>query len=73
MTVLKSAVVLFVEDKIKNLKQKVKPNKTYPKLKQDDTMEYLKIVPASLALASIEKASNTIIIFCKRTTWGSFK
>lgn len=66
---MKSAVVLFAEDKIKNLKQKVKPNKTYPKLKQDHAMEYLNKVPAGIALAPIEKASDTTIIFCKRTTW----
>ena len=54
------------ERKIQSLKQKIRPKKTNPILKQQTVTNYLKELHSKFVLVPIDKASNNIAIICKR-------
>ena len=68
MTAWKNEKMLHVENKINNLKQKVKPKKTNPILQQVDVMEYLKKSKEDLPWFQFTKQQITLPLFVSATT-----
>ena len=68
MTAWKNEKMLHVENKINNLKQKVKPKKTNPILQRVDVMEYLKKSKEDLPWFQFTKQQITLPLFVSATT-----
>ena len=59
-------VLRKVDEKIRSLKRKFKPQKVNQVLKREDVVEYLENLHKNFVLVPIDKAGNNIAIICKR-------
>ena len=62
----KNLILEKVDSKITALKNKVKPKKSNPILKQPDVMQYLNELHKKYVLVPIDKAANNVAIVCKK-------
>ena len=62
----KDKILFFVENRIKYLKNKIKPSPTKPIFKDPNVVTCLENLHNKFVLVPIDKASNNIAIICKR-------
>ena len=62
----KSKVIEKVDEKIEQLKHKIKPKNVNPILKQPLVLEYLNKLHEHYVLVPIDKAANNIAVICKK-------
>ena len=62
----KELIFEAVEDKINNLKQKIKPQKTRPFLQDQIVLNYLTEIHNKFVLVPVDKASKIVAIICKK-------
>ena len=62
----KNEVLKRVEEKISDLKKRIKPKPTSPTLKDPDVVTYLDQLHEKFVLVPIDKAANNVAIVCKK-------
>ena len=62
----KNEILKRVDQKIRNLKQRLHPKKTSQVLKRPDVVEHLEQLRKTYVFVPIDKAGNNIAIICKR-------